>query len=156
MIRTLEEAEAHQRKHGFLAPLSGPGKKGDELCDPVADSRLKIKKSRMNKTEAEYALILEAMKRRGEIVSYRPFGMTLEWGIDPKTNKPMRYKPDFVVVNAWADVDRPQCVNIKIVEIKGAHIWAKDLIRFKGCRAEWPVFEFEMHQKKGGQWQRIH
>ncbi len=71
----------------------------------------------------------------------------------------MVYTPDFVVfgmpvLNTETGGDVPS--QLKFIEVKGAHIWAKDLVRFKGCRAEWPMFEFEMHQKKGGQWQRIH
>jgi hypothetical protein len=44
---------------------------------------------------------------------------------------------------------------LKLIEIKGAHIWDRDIVRFKGARAYWPEFQFEMHQKKNGIWTRI-
>ncbi len=60
----------------------------------------------------------------------------------------MRYKPDFVVFIE----DMPT----KLIEVKGGHIFDRDLVRFKGCRAEWKTwFDFEMWQKKAGQWTRL-
>lgn len=142
---TREQAEAHQRKHGFGAPM----KDGEirAIAVPVPKP-----KDRMNKTEREYSLILEAMKRRGKIERYEFEGITLSWGNDPDTGKPMRYTPDFVVFEE--DPEVPWI--LKLIEVKGAHIRSRDLVRFKGCRAWWPQFKFEMHQKKEGRWQRIH
>jgi len=95
-----------------------------------------------NKTEAEFGLILEAMKRRGDIVDYFYEGITLRWGGG------MRYTADFSVIIEDA--------SIKLIETKGGYIWPKDLIRFKGCREEWKTyFDFEMHQKKEGSWTRL-
>src|SRR6266705_1444596 len=68
------------------------------------------KRHQMNKTEAEFALILEAMKRKGEILRYEYEGITLRWA-------DMRYTPDFIVFNGLVD---PM---IKLIEIKGGHIW---------------------------------
>lgn len=102
-----------------------------------------------NKTEAEFALRLEAMKRAGEILRYEYEGMTLRWA-------GMRYTPDFVVF--WRDITESGIWTdgIKLIEVKGGHIWDRDIVRFKGARAHWPEFSFEMHQKKAGQWKRIH
>jgi len=96
-----------------------------------------------NKTESEFGLILEARKRRGEIIAYAYEGLSLRWGGG------MRYTPDWVVFIE----DAP----IKLIECKGGYIWPKDLIRFKGCRAQWcgSYFDFEMHQKKEGSWIRL-
>src|SRR5882724_13021348 len=44
----------------------------------------------MNKTEAEYMMILEAQLRKGEILRYIFEGITLRWA-------DMRYTPDFVI-----------------------------------------------------------
>jgi len=60
----------------------------------------------------------------------------------------MRYTPDFVVF-------RPS-QKILFIEVKGAHIWDRDLVRFKGARAYWPEFDFELHQKRDGVFQRIY
>jgi hypothetical protein len=38
-------------------------------------------------------------------------------------------------------------VVMKLIEVKGGHIWDRDIVRFKGARAYWPEFAFEMHQK---------
>lgn len=151
---TREQAEAHQAKHGFVGTFVN--------AVDLLESRI-IPKPRMNKTETEYSLILEAMKRRGEILRWEFEGMTLSWGADPKTKKPMRYTPDFVVFQLMLGppiTEQKGCKwvepHINFIEVKGAHIRSRDLVRFKGCRSDWPEFQFEMHQKKGGQWTRIH
>jgi hypothetical protein len=154
---TREQAEAHQRKHGFSFYENLMGIECGESPVP---------RPRMNRTETEYSLILEAMKRRGEIVEWRFEGIALSWGIDPETKKPMWYTPDFMVMEEIKEIiypgavqELPRCMiltAIKLIEVKGAHIRSRDLVRFKGCRADWPMFRFEMWQKKGGQWNRIH
>lgn len=138
------DANAHQAKHGFL-PLKGP---------VITQAAIKPVKDRMNKTEREYSFILAAMKLRGEIIEYRFEGISLSWGLDPETQKLMWYTPDFYIVT---DVDQDgEYPGILLIEVKGPHIFAQDLIRFKGCRAEWPMYRFEMHQKKDGKWLRLH
>lgn len=104
--------------------------------------------ARMNKTEAEFALMLEARKRSGEITDYRYEGMRLKWGEDPRTGEAMNYLADFVVIGKLSS-------HITLIEVKGAHIWDRDKVRFKGCRAAWPCFAFELHQKIKGEWKRI-
>jgi len=139
---TQAAAEAHQRKHGFLQDLK------PHTLDAVKVFTMPT--NRMNKTEAEYALILEAMKRRGEIIRYEYEGITLRWA-------DMKYTPDFLVF--WDEDVRERDVLIprtKFIEVKGGHIWDRDIVRFKGARAYWPEFQFEMHQKKQGEWKRIY
>jgi hypothetical protein len=161
---TPAQVKEHQRRHGFLQDDTMPAK----TLERAYDKLLKIN-DRMNKTEREYGLILEAMKGRGEIVEYRFEGISLSWGADPRDGKLMWYTPDFLVVIAtgWKPLDpesytsdkspRLDYTAFKLIEIKGPHIFAKDKIRFKGCRAEWPMFQFEMHQReRGGHWRRIH
>jgi hypothetical protein len=149
---TAAAAAEHQRRHGFVAtaeailgkPLQ-PYQR--EILGGLVDE--KPPKPRMNKTETEYSLILEARKRRCEIRDYRFEGMSLSWGIAPDTKKPMWYTGDFVV---W-----PVAGVIELHEVKGGHIFEKDRIRFKGCRAEWGAhFRFVMMQKKEGVWRKIH
>ncbi len=142
---SLADAEAHQARHfGTRIAQDAP-----KAAEPV-----KVPKPRQNKTEAEYGLVLEAMKRRGEIVDYRPFGIKLEWGADPVTGKPMVYSPDWFAIDA-AFRQNTYISDIRLIEIKGGYIRPQDLIRFKGCRAEWPMFRFELHQKAEGQWRRL-
>lgn len=103
----------------------------------------------MNKTEAEFSRILEAHKQRGEIQHFVFEGIRLAWGKDPETGRAMHYTPDFCITE--------NDDTLRMVEVKGGHIFSRDLVRFKGCRAEWPQFQFEMHQKTRGEgWKRIH
>lgn len=114
----------------------------------------------MNAVEAEFALILEARKRRGEILRYEYEGITLRWA-------DMRYTPDFVVfpttpasifdgdIDALVVSSRARKIHIKLIEVKGLHIWDRDIVRFKGARAYWPEFQFEMHQKTTQGWKQL-
>lgn len=97
----------------------------------------------MNKTEQDFERILRARKERGEILTYKFQGMRLLWG------DCMYYKADFVARGADGVT--------YLYEIKGGHIWSRDLVRFRGCRAEWTPyhFEFELWQRKRGQWTRL-
>lgn len=104
------------------------------------------RRGKMNATESAFALLLEAKKRNGELDRYEFEGITLRWA-------DMRYTPDFVVV-------LPNVLGVTLplllIEVKGAHIWSRDIVRFKGARAYWPEFTFEMHQKTKSGWKRLH
>jgi len=63
----------------------------------------------------------------------------------------MNYKPDFL--------NRHEMVKgkAKLIEVKGAHIYERDIVRFKGCAAEWGwLFRFEMWQWKEGAWTQLY
>ncbi len=116
---------------------------------PSNHGKVKIgKRGRMNKTEAEFAMILEAMKRKGGILRYEFQGITLRW-FD------MRYTPDFVVFDA--DLCKGNTHAIKFIEIKGPHIHYRQqaLARFKGARGFWPEFTFELHQRTKDGWKQL-
>lgn len=131
---TQQQYDDYVRRHNLL-----PQRNTDS--SPVVQTP-KARSREPNKTESEYGLILEAQKRRGDIIDYFYEGLSLSWGDG------MRYKPDWVIVVE----DAP----IKLIEVKGGYIFPKDLIRFKGCRAHWKQwFDFEMHQKKEGSWVRL-
>ena len=73
----------------------------------------------------------------------KPFPMSLRWG------KSMRYSPDFL--------DENPCHRPRLIEVKGAHIYDRDIVRFKGCAAEWGwLFQFEMWMWKDRKWTRIY
>jgi len=97
----------------------------------------------MNKTESEFALILEASRGLGQILRWEFEGITLRWA-------DMRYTPDFAVFVRCGD----PLIGIKLIEVKGGHIWSRDVVRFKGARAYWPEFAFEMWQKTKAGWVR--
>jgi hypothetical protein len=139
---TLEQADAHQRRHGFKPLLAGA---------PVEDTRDKapkgkmrnVRQRKMNKTEREFSVLLEARKVRGELVEWRFEGVRLLWGGG------MTYTADF-------SARRPDG-KIEIHEVKGDHIFDRDTVRFKGCRAEWlQWFIFYFHQRtKDGRWHEL-
>jgi hypothetical protein len=106
----------------------------------------------MNETEASFALILETMRHRGEIARWVYEGMTLRWA-------DMKYTPDFIVFEKTDSTMRDSyefITRMKMIEVKGAKIWDRDIVRFKGARAYWPEFAFEMHQRKRGEWARLY
>ncbi len=169
MITTLAEAEAHQRKHGFLPcdakllghpkPRGGDANATGDFSASIAgasESSILSRRRKQTKTEAEYGLILESKKRKGLIDDYEFEGMTLKWG-------GLRYTPDYVV-SKTIPIECESCgkthtrlqTYIRLIEIKGGHIWEDSIVKFKAARARWPQFVFEMMQKKGGQWQRIY
>ena len=100
----------------------------------------------MNKVESEYAMILEAMKRKGEILRYQFEGITLRFAN-------VRYTPDFVVF----DVGLCRGM-VKFIEVKGPFIKGnreRAVERFRHAKTYWPEFTFEMMQKKDGAWNQI-
>lgn len=139
---TLAQADEHQRRHGF-PPLQ---QAVDETLEKInkLEKKLRGKARTMNQTEREFAAMLDEKKRRATIIDFRFEGVRLGWG------DCMVYKPDFTVfANAWD--------KIRLIEVKGQHMWKHAIVRFKGCRAEWKdFFDFEFWQKdEHGQWHRL-
>jgi len=129
------------------ATLSRPGDK-----NAISAAARGKKRGFMNKTEAEFALRLEGMKRQGEIQRWEYEGITLRWA-------GIRYTPDFYVLEKLV-VGAPQVkfIQVKFIEVKSAFIKGKferAVERFRHARTYWPEFQFEMWQRKGGQWKRL-
>lgn len=164
MSRITELPPHWQRLASNPPTLRQPTKKGGEAlalpvdkrtigldpAEPVASNPLRssAKRRKINKTESAYAAVLKGQQDRGEILRFTFEGIRLKWGHDEKTGEAMHYKADFAVVL--------NDLRMRCIEVKGAHIFDRDLVRFKGCRACWPNIEFEMHQWKKGEWKRIH
>ncbi len=105
----------------------------------------------MNKTESEYAMILEAQKRAGEILRWEFEGITLRFAN-------VKYTPDFVVFEnreKW----QASYARIRFIEVKGPFIKGnreRAVERFRHAKTYWPEFTFEMWQcPKDGQWRQI-
>lgn len=147
-ITTIEEADAHQRKHGFKPLITAREKQLGQVHGEVdlnkRKGKLRGKVREMNKTEREFSILLEARKRHAEITDYRYHAVKLLWG-------------DCMIYTADFAVDALMHARITLMEVKGPHIFSRDIVRFKGCRAEWKEwFDFEMHQRdKSGRWDRI-
>jgi hypothetical protein len=107
----------------------------------------------MNKTEREFAMILEAQKRKGEILRYEYEGMTLRW---PVGEEIISYTPDFIVfldITCWSSLPL-----FKFIEVKGGFIKGKferAIERFRHARTYWPEFSFELWQKQKTGWKRL-
>jgi hypothetical protein len=128
-------------------PQSSPTKTPKNAVQPV----LKRKRGKMTGVEREYGLMLEAQKRAGEILRYEFQGMTLRWGVDEKTGDSMKYTPDWVVFDDGVITKGDKVAwKIRLIEIKDQHIHYRQqaIARFKGCRAWWPEFSFELWQKQ--------
>lgn len=115
----------------------------------------------MNKTESEFALILEAQKRAGEILRYEPFGMTLRWKVGTRTNGTpiyVKYTPDFVIFGGPTNQRPFMPKQLKFIEVKGPFIQGnreRAVERFRHAKTYYPEFQFEMWQKKDGAWKQI-
>jgi hypothetical protein len=108
----------------------------------------KARRGVMNKTEREFAFILEAMKRRGDILRYEFEGVTLRFN-------GLRFTPDFAVFPTAISVSG----QIKLVEVKGAFIKGKferAVERFRHAKTFYgDVFLFELHQRTRQGWRQI-
>jgi len=136
---TLAQADAHQRKHGFLPLIQ------TTISEQKAKTSGKLRNVRtrkMNRVEREFSFVLDARKKRGELLAFCFEGVRLLWGGG------MTYTPDF-------SAQRPDG-KIELIEVKGAHIRDRDIVRFKGCRNEWQRwFTFEFHQRRDHTWHRL-
>lgn len=100
-----------------------------------------IPKIKMNKTEEKFAWFLEAQKRNNEI-KY--------WGFEKiklRLGDNCWYNIDFMIIDN-NDV-------LKLIEIKGGHIWEDSIVKFKTACTLYPFIKFEMHQYKNKQWKII-
>jgi hypothetical protein len=127
VIKTKAEAEAHQKHHGFLkGPVNAPE------C-PVAAFKPKRGAKEPNKTEQAFkdwvggtpSLQFEPVKLRIGPNCY----YTPDWGL--MTGKPVFY------------------------EVKGGHIWDDSMVKFKAAKERHQWADFEMWQKKKGEWTRL-
>lgn len=157
---TLEQAKAHAQRHGYQLAAPGDAKTGAQPAGSdggqlVAPAKPKLtRKDRMTRPEREMALILEARKRRGEILEWRFEGISLGWGVDPETGKAMWYTPDFLVIPKDYPYAEPK-QRWKLIETKGSRLFNAQLVRFRGARSCWPNFNFELHQLAQGTWSRV-
>ncbi len=110
------------------------------------------RRGKMNKTEAEFAMTLEAMKRKGEILRYEFEGITLRFA-------GVKYTPDFVVITPtdfsfnYVPVTLTKFIEVKGPWIKGNRERAVE--RFRHAKTFWPEFTFECHQRTKDGWKQL-
>lgn len=112
------------------------------------------RRTKMNNTEKEFAMMLEAMLRRGDcdFDSYLFEGITLRWPCGKKT---ITYTPDFVVRYSPLKMRAPKLIEVKGPFIRGNRERAVE--RFRHALTYWEKdFSFELHQKTKHQgWTRL-
>lgn len=132
---------------------------GSEAASGVKTAKKRGKSRReMNATEREFSRMLESNRKSGALISYDYEGLTLRWGEGAGM---MTYTPDFVAVRRihYLDPDfyteeerKHPLVQLVFFEIKGAHAWQKDIVKFKAARANWPLYEFQLWEKGSDGW----
>jgi hypothetical protein len=95
------------------------------------------RKGTMNKTEAEYAARLEALKHAGDVLWY--LFESWKFPLAPDTT----LTPDFVVATP---------TGIEIHEIKGGHVWEDSWIKFKIAAQMYPGLRWFWCQKGSEGW----
>lgn len=99
------------------------------------------RESGMNGTESEYASILEARRRAGEILEYQYEALTL------KLADNTRYTPDFLVMTT--------CGDLELHEVKGGFIREDGWQKLKIAAGMFPFRFFlcqKLAKKDGGKW----
>ncbi len=116
---------------------------------PLAKVKGVVLRCGMNKTESEFALILESLKRSGKILRYEFEGVTLRFAN-------VKYTPDFVVIGNCYVEGHP--VAMRFIEVKGPFIKGnreRAVERFRHAKTYWPEFGFELHQKTKDGWKQL-
>lgn len=98
---------------------------------------------KMNKTEAEYALMLEVRKRAEGILYYGFEKVTLKIGDD------CRYTPDFFVIMEGQDHE----TRLEFHEVKGPHMRDDSLVKLKAAATQFPWATFYLCRKTKDGWQ---
>lgn len=115
------------------------------------------KRREMNQTEREFSMILQRWMKDEDIVSFNYESMTLRWGEGAGL---LSYTPDFVAIRNIVLQHPPErgeskpFLQIVFFEVKGAHAWKQDIVKFKAARAAFPLFEFQLHEKGPHGWQK--
>jgi hypothetical protein len=105
-----------------------------EALTPRLRARARIPKSPYrSKLEAEWALVLEAMKRDRQLVAYHYEPMSLRLG------QGAFYMPDFLIV--WHDGE------VSFDEIKGGFAREASIVRIKVAASRYPFFRFRLVRK---------
>lgn len=128
-----------------LAPMHAAASEAHAAAKSKAGKRRK----EMNKTEERFAaFVLDPKVRQHDYESYEYEGLTLRWPDG------MRYTPDFVAIREVVGIGaKYPLVSIVLIEVKGAHQWAKDVVKFRAARDKWGhIYRFEFWTYQDGEW----
>lgn len=106
------------------------------------------KRREMNATEREFFAYLKREYPDAEGVEYEKH--TLRWGEGPSL---LSYTPDFVVrFHCTREFSKPY-LRLVCFEVKGAHAWKQDIVRFKAAVTHFDYLEFQLWEKDAdGRW----
>jgi len=105
----------------------------------------------MNATEREFLFFLQQKQAIGEFSSFGYEIITLRWGVDASE---LSYTPDFAAFRQNGAWNGKPWIQIVFYEIKGAHAWKQDIVRFKAARNHFISFEFQLWEKGDQGWQQ--
>ena len=133
---TSEQYEEHLKKMGKDTRLG---------CDdaPEQSTPCSQEKPKMNKTEAEYLMILECRLRAGEIKAILP-------------HESMKFR--IGANRCWYHPDIPVIGNdgvLELHEVKGGHVYDDARVKFQSAIQQYPHFRWVWAQKKKGQWKIV-
>lgn len=118
-----------------------------DIIADVTGREVGVKRPKMTKTEQRFGDLLEARKKRGEVISYQFHGITIRWG-----NPVRRYTPDFFSIEPMSEgVPHRIC----LYEIKGSFIFPNAKRRFLEAKDNCHWAQCEMWQWNGGKFERI-
>ena len=152
MANSLRWTEEQLAEHSRKVPASGasrsrkPSEKPSPMDAKLSSAELapavgELRHAGMNKTEAEYAGMLEVRRQAGEVVWWKFEAITL------RLADSTRYTPDFAVMLAGGQFE--------LHETKGGFIREDGWLKLKVAAGMFP-FRFFLCQKKakkdGGQW----
>ncbi len=133
------------------AGMPRPAPESESLSAPKRRGK---RRREMNATEREFAAYLQRLMDANEIISFDYEGMTLRWGTGAAL---LSYTADFVAVHDVTYKGYPPdlqstlpshpFVRLVFYEIKGAHAWKADIVRFKAAKAAFPLYEFQLWEK---------
>lgn len=174
---TIAAAQAHAEKHGYkleiinntmIAGTVAPSNREKDVSartgaegatglrsavDEFVAKTPRVRGAKLpNKTEQEFGRILQARIDKGELRGPLRFeAAKLRIGGN------CYYCPDWMVDGSNRKFDQSDLGMQPIFfEVKGAHIWDDSKVKFKAAVEMHTWARFEMWQKKGGEWLRIH
>lgn len=118
----------------------------DRIVGAITPTEKKPKQPRgMNKWERDYAIVLDAERQAGKILSWEFEGLSLKLG------RGARFKPDFIVHRVTLDSDGHSYDVIECREVKGK--WREAArVRIKVAASKYPWCRFIAVSKDGAGW----
>lgn len=137
--------ESHRGQPAAQEPASAALGASGEPDSPKGRKRGK-KRREMNATEREFLAYLRREYPDADEIDYEKH--TIRWGEGASL---LSYTPDFVVRYTNREVHKWN--RLLFFEVKGAHAWKQDIVKFKAAVTHFDYLEFQLWEKDGaGRW----